>query len=193
MNYDEQPIEITAAWRPGNTRINGVSEGLKRGAKLTGRINRAESLGEQALRENGSAFGAQKRNDQAAEGLAPAEKKDVENGVKFKPGDKVRHKKDRSLVGKVESVRPFSGGADTVTVDWERNAKLTYGAITQEDGDELELANAGDDGFIGADYTGMVTDDSAQTEDAGAETEIEPLANSKKGLRRGAAKYGTKK
>lgn len=40
----------------GNTRINGTSEGLRRGARLTGRINRAVTIGEEALKQQGSAF-----------------------------------------------------------------------------------------------------------------------------------------
>jgi hypothetical protein len=46
----------------GNTRINGTSDGLARGSKLTGRINRAVSIGEEALRQHGSAFDSHLRN-----------------------------------------------------------------------------------------------------------------------------------
>ncbi len=223
----------------GNTRINGTSEGLRRGARLTGRINRAISIGEEVTRQNGAAFDSHLRNADspkcagcgtalsgrgdvwdsystgkdwcrecdgtkaaasvrqnaafdrhtrrnAAGNLkgahwAKEEKKnslervcdfchvgklkeqpggDDEKGRKFKcdscgkamtvpgrenaapvfkPGDKVRHKKDRTLVGRVESVR-----GDTVTVDWERSENLRYGAITPEAEEELELANASD-------------------------------------------------
>lgn len=51
----------------GNTRINGISEGLTRGSKLTGRISRAVSIGEDVMRQNGAAFDSHTRKNAAGD------------------------------------------------------------------------------------------------------------------------------
>lgn len=272
----------------GNTRINGFSEGLARGDKLTGRINRAVSIGEDAMRQNGAAFdshtrknaagdtyfcpdcrawmsdatvgvhdrrnpthssqvrdasgnlkGAHWAKEERANADPRAEREDKISALEKKGGDawaeyenlakQAEREKDASRKSQLtdqarakkkesydaqsaamelkrqrhnagdsaKAIIVQSGGGATGWIIADSEGRRLYGPFPSYSAAEadfkrrnLEMANAGDEGFLGDTMSGMDVDAGQAQEGLAPAEDADVLANSKAGVKRGAQKYG---
>jgi len=202
----------------GNTRINGASEGLARGSKLTGRISRAVSIGEEAIRLNGAAFDSHTRKNAAGDmyfcpdcrawmsdatvGVHDRRNPTHSSQVPDASGNlKGAHwaKEEHANAGdSAKAIIVQSGGGATGWIIADSEGRRLYGPYPSYSAAEadfkrrnLEMANAGDDGFLRQSGMGL-----APAPEPGDELE-EPqpiMANARAAVRvkRGAAKYGSR-